>query len=70
MFVVGEECKFLLDTGYPINPEYHFATDAIPADSGLDRILHVDRTVPSRTGLLWGRQPVYHRHARDVRDCI
>lgn len=31
-FVVGEEGKPLLDTGYPTNPESHFATDALPAE--------------------------------------
>ena len=31
-FIVGEECKTLLDTGYPTNPESHFATDALPAE--------------------------------------
>ena len=31
-FAVGEECKTLLDTGYPTNPESYFATDALPAE--------------------------------------
>lgn len=32
MFVVGEECKSLLDTGYPIDPKSHFAANAIPTE--------------------------------------